>query len=53
MSLISPALLEILRCPVCHAGVTEDVPASALVCAECGRRYPVVDGIPDMVVAED
>lgn len=53
MSLISPVLLEILRCPVCHDPVIEDEPRSALVCTGCGHRYPVIDGIPDMVVPEE
>ena len=53
MSLISPTLLDILRCPVCHSTVVEDEPGSALVCTGCGRRYPVIDGIPDMVVPDE
>jgi uncharacterized protein YbaR (Trm112 family) len=50
MSLIDPRLLAILRCPVCHEDVAEDV--DALVCPQ-GHRYPVVDGIPDMVPGDD
>jgi uncharacterized protein YbaR (Trm112 family) len=53
MTLIAPALLEILRCPLCHQTVVEDVPASLLRCSGCGHEYPVVDGIPDMVVGHD
>lgn len=52
MSLIDPALAEILVCPVDKADLTEDIEASRLVCTECGRRYPVRDGIPIMLVDE-
>jgi uncharacterized protein len=47
---IAPELLEILACPVDHAPV-RDV-GSHLVCTSCGRRYPVKDGIPVMLVEE-
>ncbi len=50
MSLIDESLAEILVCPVDKADLTEDVEASRLVCTECGRRYPVEDGIPVMLV---
>ncbi|MGF1666196.1 MAG: Trm112 family protein [Acidimicrobiia bacterium] len=50
MSVVSPILLEILRCPRCMAPLTGDEATSELVCQEQGHRYPVVDGIPDMVV---
>ena len=54
MSLIDPVLLEILRCPVCLEAVTEDVEGSALVCsADSSHRYPVEDGIPNMLPPED
>lgn len=48
-TLIDPELLVRLCCPRCHLPVSEDVAGSALVC-EAGHRYPVVDGIPDMVI---
>lgn len=50
MSMVSPVLLEILRCPRCMASLAEDDQTSELVCHDQGHRYPVVDGIPDMVV---
>ncbi len=50
MTLIAPELLEILRCPVDHTPVHEDVPASALRCeGDTTHTYPVRDGIPDMI----
>lgn len=52
MNLIDPKLAEILVCPVDKADLTEDVEASRLECTECGRRYPVREGIPVMLVDE-
>ena len=52
MSLIDPALAEILVCPVDKADLIEDLEALRLECTECGRRYPVRDGIPIMLVDE-
>jgi uncharacterized protein YbaR (Trm112 family) len=48
--LIDKELLEILACPVCKTKVVQE--ADCLVCTECGRRYPVRDGIPIMLVDE-
>jgi len=50
LSLIDPDLAEVLVCPVDKADLTEDTEASRLECTECGRRYPVEDGIPIMLV---
>ncbi len=36
--------LRTLVCPVCHAAL--QLEAQAVLCIGCGRRYPVVDGIP-------
>jgi len=43
-------LLEILVCPLCKAKVRLE--SEKLVCQECGRCYPVRDGIPIMIVDE-
>ncbi len=48
MSLISSELLEILRCTVCKEAVIEDEASSVLVCPN-GHRFPVSDGIPNML----
>ncbi len=48
--MIDARLLEVLACPVCKTGVTLEGPW--LVCAQCGRRYPIRDGIPVMLVEE-
>jgi uncharacterized protein YbaR (Trm112 family) len=62
MANISPELLEILRCPHCVSGATrqpgEDpgkltlVKDAWLVQPECGRKYPIRDGIPIMLIQE-
>jgi hypothetical protein len=52
---LDPQLLELLACPVCLAPVTAQpsaADAQSLVCTQCGRRYPVRDGIPVMLVDE-
>ena len=48
--MIDAKLLEILACPACHTGVRLD--ESWLVCDRCGRRYPIRDGIPVMLIEE-
>jgi uncharacterized protein len=43
-------LLDILVCPADKAKV--NLEGDRLVCEQCGRRYPVRDGIPIMIVEE-
>jgi uncharacterized protein YbaR (Trm112 family) len=50
--MIDPALLEILACPACDSRPPVTLVGEKIVCTECGRRYPVRDGIPIMLVAE-
>jgi uncharacterized protein YbaR (Trm112 family) len=45
---INPELLALLVCPVEHAEL--ELVESTLVCSVCGRIYPIVDGIPNMVL---
>ncbi len=50
MSVIDEQLLAILACPACKVEVRlED---DRLVCVQCGRRYPIRDGIPVMLIEE-
>ncbi len=46
-------LLDILACPACHAKV-ELMREHWLVCqnAECRRKYPIRDDIPQMLIEE-
>lgn len=48
--IIDPELLKLLVCPVDHAEL--ELQQSTLVCSQCGRVFPITDGIPNMV-AED
>lgn len=50
-------LLDILACPSeDHApliiGTPDDPTADVLTCTSCGRRYPVTDGIPVLLLDE-
>ncbi len=47
---VSQELLDILVCPACKASL--DNLTHTLVCVECGRRYPVRDDIPIMLIEE-
>lgn len=48
--MIAPELLEILACPKCKGSLS---PAEAsLDCPACRLSYPVVDGIPVMLIEE-
>ncbi|MGH9598531.1 MAG: Trm112 family protein [Terracidiphilus sp.] len=46
-STLDPAVLALLACPVCRGDLRRE--AASLVCAGCGRAYPIVDGIPALI----
>lgn len=48
--MIDKELLEILACPACKAPVRQE--GERIVCTQCGRRYPIRDDIPVMLVDE-
>ncbi len=53
--MVNKELLEILRCPVCvkeGKGLLDFYKESWLVCGDCGRKYPVVEDIPVMLIEE-
>src|SRR4051812_1771582 len=43
---MNPALLNVVRCPRCHAPLAPSGEPPALRCDGCGSSYPVVGGIP-------
>lgn len=54
---LDPKLLEILACPAedhapLRTGTADDPDADALTCTECGRVFPVQDGIPVLLLDE-
>ncbi len=53
--MVSQELLDILRCPVCvqdKEGLLDLVQDAWLVCRDCGRKYPINDDIPIMLIDE-
>lgn len=48
--MISKELLAILACPLCKTDVRLE--KDRIVCTKCGRRYPVKDNIPVMLIDE-
>ncbi len=46
--MIDERLLEILACPLDKKPVKRD--GDWIVCTECGRRYPIEDEIPVMLI---
>lgn len=47
--MLDPQLLNLLRCPVCEERPELREEGDELVCTECARRYPVMNGIPRLV----
>jgi uncharacterized protein YbaR (Trm112 family) len=52
--LVPQWLLEILCCPVpeCRGDLELWADIERLVCKKCGRRYPIRNGIPVMLIEE-
>ena len=48
--MIDKELLDILACPVCCGDV--DLKENKIVCKKCGKKYPIKDGIPVMLIDE-
>lgn len=53
-----PELLALLACPRCRAGLTmtpspgDAVGGGGLACVECAVVYPIVGGVPVLIVDE-
>ena len=50
--MISAELLEVLACPKCKQKIELSEDGLALVCQADRLRYPIVDGIPVMLIEE-
>ncbi|MDP2921654.1 MAG: Trm112 family protein [Candidatus Omnitrophota bacterium] len=48
--MIDRELLEILACPACKSGV--ELKDNKIACVKCGKKYPIRDGIPVMLIDE-
>ena len=48
--MIDAKLLEMLACPACKTEVKLE--GERLVCVKCGRRYPIRNDIPVMLIEE-
>ena len=48
--MIDQRLLEILACPACESRPPVRLEEDRIVCTVCGRRYPIREGIPIMLV---
>lgn len=54
---LDPQLMDILACPTddhapLRVGTPADPDAEVLTCTVCGRRFPVLDGIPVLLLEE-
>lgn len=54
---LDPVLMEIVACPCdahapLRAGTPTDPGADVLTCTVCRRSFPVVDGIPVLLLSE-
>jgi uncharacterized protein YbaR (Trm112 family) len=47
---LDPEFLKRLACPACKVALKVD--DDRLVCERCGRRYPVRDGVPVLLLDE-
>lgn len=53
--MVNQELLDMLRCPNCvkeNDGLLDYYKETWLICQECGRKYPIVDDIPVMLIPE-
>jgi uncharacterized protein len=48
--MIDKELLEILACPACKSDV--ELKDNKIVCKKCGKKYPIREGIPVMLIDE-
>jgi len=47
---IDKELLDILACPACNGDV--ELSGNEVICKACLKRYPVINGIPVLLIEE-
>lgn len=45
-------ILNILACPACNAPLEQQNNSPGLLCGNCGLLFPVIDGIPVLLIDE-
>lgn len=50
--MISPDLLEILRCPMDPSNTRLSLESDRLICQRCGVKFKIKDGLPVLVMEE-
>lgn len=48
--MVDKILLDILACPACKSDV--ELKDNKICCKGCGKKYPIRDGIPVMLIEE-
>lgn len=48
--MVDEELLKILACPACKSDV--ELKDQKIVCGKCGRKYPIKNNIPIMLIDE-
>jgi len=48
--MISKELLEIIACPKCKESLLLNETQKTLSCLKCQVRYPITDGIPELLL---
>ena len=48
--MIDKELLDILACPDCKSDI--ELKENKIVCKKCGKKYPIRNGIPVMLIDE-
>ncbi|MBN2583193.1 MAG: Trm112 family protein [Planctomycetes bacterium] len=46
--MLDPEFLKLLACPKCKVQLIQE--DETLLCQECGRRFPVRDGVPVLLI---
>jgi hypothetical protein len=48
--MLDPEFMKRLACPACRTALALE--QDKLCCAQCGRRYPIRDGVPILLLEE-